>query len=237
MLSPRLRKLCSPISVLLCVCILLTSLPGSTYRPRRRYTPSVAERAQPVQGVLDSQGDSSLPVPTPPLEPDQPTVAKPAPWSGSGAGVVMPVGLEAKLPPRPPGLASYPMQSPHSAPRVVMHQSGGAEVIMQAGWNLISLPEEPFDTDPAAVLASIEGSYARVYTYDACDFADPWKLYDPADPAASDLAAIDHTMGLWVEMTEGATLTVSGTRPEQTVVRLCRGWNVIGYPQAMALPV
>jgi RHS repeat-associated protein len=238
MLNPRVRKLCSPISLFLCLCILLTSLPGSTYRPRRRYTPSVAERAQPVQPIPDSQGDdASLPVPAPPLAPDQPPVAKPAPWSGSGAGVVMPVGLEAKLPPRPPGLASYPHQSPHSAPRVVMHQAGGAEVIMQAGWNLISLPEEPFDTDPAVVLASIEGSYARVYTYDACDFVDPWKLYDPGDPAASDLTAVDHTMGLWVEMTEGATLMVSGTRPEQTVVRLCRGWNVIGYPQVMALPV
>ena len=42
------------------------------------------------------------------------------------------------------------------------------------------------------MLAANGGAYAKVWAYDACDPADPWKLYDPNDPAASDLAAIDH---------------------------------------------
>jgi RHS repeat-associated protein len=44
-------------------------------------------------------------------------------------------------------------------------------------------------------------------------------------------------MGLWIEVTAPAWLNVMGTPPESTVVRLCRGWNLIGYPLAMALPV
>ncbi|MFN2222061.1 MAG: hypothetical protein ACK2UH_05885, partial [Candidatus Promineifilaceae bacterium] len=105
------------------------------------------------------------------------------------------------------------------------------------GWNLVSLPEEVADTTPAAVLASVSGSYDRVVAYDGCNAADPWKVYDPADAASSDLAAIDHTIGFWINMTTRATLEVDGAPPAATNIPLCTGWNLIGYPLDQALPV
>lgn len=219
MLGPRVRRLYGPISVFVCLCILLTSLPGSVFRPRRRYTP-YAGTTPPGQSGLPGQGNTLLPVML----------------SDAGMGPEVPT-YPYDPPPRPPGLAQLLPLPGQTAPRVMLHASQGALVAMEPGWHLVSLPEQPASTDPAVVLASIAGQYARVYTFDGCDAADPWKLYDPADPAASDLVAIDHTMGLWIEMTAPGTLEVEGTRPERTDIPLCRGWNLVGYPQAMALPL
>ncbi|MCP3936634.1 MAG: RHS repeat-associated core domain-containing protein, partial [Actinomycetia bacterium] len=103
------------------------------------------------------------------------------------------------------------------------------QVPLVPGWNLVSLPEEPGDSDPAAVLSAI-GGYAQVSAYDACDPSDPWKLYDPNDPMASDLAAIDHRIGLWIEATSAVDLPSDGTLPATTTFELCTGWNLIGFP-------
>ena len=63
---------------------------------------------------------------------------------------------------------------------------------------------------------------------------------DPADPANllsfqagagnNTLAELDHTMGFWIHMTEGAFLTPAGTLPTTTEIPLSTGWNLIGWP-------
>jgi len=122
---------------------------------------------------------------------------------------------------RPPGLLSI---------------MPAASVPLSTGWNLISIPEELADTDPAAVLGSIYGSYSQVYAYDACDSADPWKLYDPAS-STNDLTSIDPTKGFWIEMTAPGVLIVDGTLPVNPSIQLCAGWNLVGYPRDTPLPV
>ncbi|MCP3998104.1 MAG: RHS repeat protein, partial [bacterium] len=67
---------------------------------------------------------------------------------------------------------------------------------------------------------------------DACDLTDPWKVYDPADPAASDLTAVDHEIGMWVSATAADVLPSDGTLPATTTIELCEGWNLIGFPTA-----
>ncbi|MCP4059253.1 MAG: hypothetical protein GY738_18515, partial [Pseudoalteromonas sp.] len=80
------------------------------------------------------------------------------------------------------------------------------------------------------VLAAIAGDLYKAEAFDACDLADPWKYYDPAEPAASSLTAIDHTMGLWVKATAATLLPLAGTLPATTTIELCEGWNLIGFP-------
>ncbi|MCB0170919.1 MAG: Ig-like domain-containing protein, partial [Anaerolineae bacterium] len=112
-----------------------------------------------------------------------------------------------------------------------------ADNSLAPGWNLVSIPEQLPDSDPAAVLSSIAGSFNRVYTYDNCDAVDPWKLYDPADSAASDLTVVDHKIGFWIEMSAADNLSVAGIQPTSTSIQLCQGWNLIGYPLSVTLPV
>ncbi len=117
---------------------------------------------------------------------------------------------------------------------------------LNIGWNLVSIPEEPTDsdpatvddTDPAVVLSSVAGNYTQVYAYDGCDAADPWKIYDPAaGPADNDLTVIDHKIGFWIEMTSADTLDVTSIPPTDPAMQLCQGWNLIGYPMDRTLPV
>jgi RHS repeat-associated protein len=125
--------------------------------------------------------------------------------------------------------APQPIAAPATAP-------SPDQVALVAGWNLISLPKQPDSVDPAAVLASISGSYNIAHAYDACS-SDPWRTWNPADPAGSSLTSIDHRIGLWVRATAAATLAVSGTEPAETTIHLCQGWNLIGYPLAQPRPV
>ena len=98
------------------------------------------------------------------------------------------------------------------------------------GWNLVSLPSQPADPSPGAVFQAMSGSFTRLFSYDACDTADPWKVYDPADPAGSDLAAVDPRAGLWIEASGAAVLPAVGSAPAATTIHLCPGWNLIGFP-------
>jgi photosystem II stability/assembly factor-like uncharacterized protein len=118
---------------------------------------------------------------------------------------------------------------------------------LQQGWNLISLPLIPNDPDPAVALASIEDELSSAWAYDASRVGStahsaaqgsPWLSYDPdLPPSLNTLTAIDETMGIWLKMSEAATLTVTGEQPMSTEISIYEGWNSIGYPSSEARPV
>ncbi len=145
------------------------------------------------------------------------------------------VQTSSARPPTPPRLAGR--SQPEVAVQGLPPKATGSDVSLLTGFNLVSIPDEPSNTDPAIVLAGIASQLSAAFVYDACDAADPWKLYDPANPAASDLDAIDHTQGLWLDVTSPAVLPVTGTQPPTTQIQLCTGWNLIGYPLAQARAV
>ncbi|MCP3994429.1 MAG: hypothetical protein GY722_05105 [bacterium] len=145
-----------------------------------------------------------------------------------GADSVPPMPRGFSEPTRPPGIPGLP-QSLRAGPKSALDQ-----IPLVPGWNLLSIPEEPADPDPAVVLAPIAGAYNQVFAYDACDPADPWKLFDPTDPGASDLLALDHTMGWWIDATQAVDLPSDGTLPATTSWQLCTGWNLIGFPVGQA---
>ena len=100
-----------------------------------------------------------------------------------------------------------------------------AQIDLVEGWNLISLPLEQKDTIIDSVLAPIDGQYNSVWTYQA----NPgWLWYLPEFPFASNLWNMDAGMGYWVDMKEAVSLTIQGDDPLM-VVRLWKGWNLVGY--------
>lgn len=211
--------------------------PAARMHPPAHFTPGpafhdpLAEAGsalfRPVPVAVPGPGTGSMAA-----EPE-PTVTPIAPafWSAARASLVPPemgppdheiLHLAPDRAKRPPGLTSLLPALSLSLP---------------AGWSLISIPEEIPATDPATVLSSIQGQFDLVLAYDACDLADPWKLYDPTAPVASDLTVIDHRIGFWIHMLTADTLTVSGSVPASTDIQICTGWNLIGYPLDRAFPV
>ena len=92
------------------------------------------------------------------------------------------------------------------------------------GWNLISLPLQPSNTAITNVLGSISGKYTSTWAYQN----DSWKVFDSANPGLSDLSILETGWGYWLDMTEAATLSVTGTEPSKTI-NLITGWNLVGY--------
>lgn len=143
---------------------------------------------------------------------------------GAAATVPSPV-LQPQEPPTPPGTSMG--ASLAAAGRVLTGFAEAPGIV--PGWNLISLPKQPADPAPGSAFASLAGHFTRIFAYDACDTADPWRLYDPANPGGSDLT-VDVESGLWIESTATASLPDEGSISSVTTIHLCPGWNLIGFP-------
>ena len=102
------------------------------------------------------------------------------------------------------------------------------------GWNFVSFNIEVADTSLVSILSDIDGSYDRVMHYSASP--DEWLTYVPGRPERyNTLQTWDHTMGMWVRVTEDITLSVEGYRPIYTDITLYPGWNMVGFPSGMAM--
>jgi len=116
----------------------------------------------------------------------------------------------------------------------VVFLGNGYNIYLHEGWNLISVPYEPYDmssTNILEVLKPIEGKWNVVKWYDANDASDPWKTYR-LGASTNDLSHINHTMGFWLKATEPCTLVAMGEKQEvpSTDIHLYTGWNLVGYP-------
>ena len=125
----------------------------------------------------------------------------------------------------------------------VSHEEVTVEVILeefifrcielQTGWNLISMPVVPEDTDIETVLADIMENVAIVWEYDAG--TGEWKWYVPGQ-VQSTLTTMQDGSGYWVRMNAADTLCVVGQEvlepPQYPVVE---GWNLIGFTSTTAM--
>ncbi|MCG2768870.1 MAG: hypothetical protein L6435_10900, partial [Anaerolineae bacterium] len=82
------------------------------------------------------------------------------------------------------------------------------EIILHEGWNLVGYPDTISRT-PSEAFAGISTYLACVWTYDASDVQDQWKLYVPdALPGVSDLTLMHPELGYWVEVNSDCAWTV-----------------------------
>jgi hypothetical protein len=113
---------------------------------------------------------------------------------------------------------------------------------LASGWNYISVPLIPEDSDIEVVLSSIEGKYEDVWAYEAA--TETWRTYKPGAPpeyyAALALIGIEQLetivdgFGYMINMNEAAVL--SGTGLEQRVgpylpptYSVYPSWNLVGF--------
>jgi len=96
---------------------------------------------------------------------------------------------------------------------------------LASGWNLISFQVNPGETDPAVLLADIDGLYVSVYGHNGSE-------YTRFIPGALDntLAALIPNRGYWIRMTQPAQLVMEG--PVSTApVNVSAGTPMlIGFP-------
>jgi hypothetical protein len=105
-----------------------------------------------------------------------------------------------------------------------------ADVPLQEGWNLVSVPLIQNDTAIDEVLSSITGKWDYIMAYNSSS-PDPWKSNRTSrHPSLNNLLDLDHTMGFWINVTEAnVNLTVYGL-VNSSIIPLLAGWNLVGYP-------
>ncbi len=129
---------------------------------------------------------------------------------------------------------AYPEPIMNKSKTVTIILYNGTFLELGRGWNLISLPRIQSNTNLQTVLQSIEGQFDAVQWYNVTDSNDPWKHHHILKPSnLNDLDKINHTMGLWIHITDpgGTTLVVFGDVLTSTQnITLYPGWNLVGYP-------
>jgi hypothetical protein len=123
-------------------------------------------------------------------------------------------------------------------------------VLLTGGWNLISLPIMPFDTDIADVLAPMNRSdqLKSVWYFDQCEDPTPdlgkWHVYD-ATTGTGDLNTLEAGKAYWFLMLSPGdagydasafpvSLWVFGTEAPMppdlpSSFDVCKGWNMVGF--------
>ncbi|MCK4457462.1 MAG: exo-alpha-sialidase [Thermoplasmata archaeon] len=92
--------------------------------------------------------------------------------------------------------------------------------------NLISIPLVQSNESMQEVLQTVK--YDKAWYYDS--FSQEWKWYMAFKDYRRGLWNIDHTMGVWVNVTHDSNLTVAGIVPTQTTIHLHEGWNLVSFP-------
>ena|GEM_PF-555912 len=123
----------------------------------------------------------------------------------------------------------------------VFTTSASYSIALTTGWNLISLPVVPTNTNIGTVLgASLDDAtkIETVWEYDPIDGI--WRVYHPGSVGTSDplFSTMTAGEGYWINYLSGTTGTIAGTGnlfqagnstpPQKT---LAAGWNLIGYYQ------
>ncbi|MHA2407781.1 MAG: hypothetical protein ACXACA_05380, partial [Candidatus Ranarchaeia archaeon] len=106
--------------------------------------------------------------------------------------------------------------------------------ILEPGWNLISLSKKQVNTNVNDVFESLDGQYDAIRRYDSYDSTDPWKHHHILKPPElNDLEDVNHTMGLWIHITNPSKTKFydygEAFQVNQSIL-LYSGWNLVGYP-------
>lgn len=105
-------------------------------------------------------------------------------------------------------------------------QVGKFTVSLKSGPNLVSIPLVQLNMNLQTVLQTL--SYDNAWSYDPIN--REWKSFMKSKPYAQSLGYVNHTTGIWVNVTQDSNLTIAGVVPTSTTINLHAGWNLVGFP-------
>ena len=153
---------------------------------------------------------------------------------GGGNGNPSPANTPTPTPMTTPTPTPTPMLTPTPTPAPTTTPAVTIDILLDKGWNLFSFNVTPANSNVEAVLASIDGQYRFVETFDSVTLS-----FDPGlSSEENDLRALDPYHGYWIKMEEGSTLSITGTPVAATApLPLQEGWNLVSYLADGSLPV
>ena len=125
--------------------------------------------------------------------------------------------------------------SPGCNTTVTITAFASCNVSLGVGWNLMSLPLIPMDTDIEDVLAPIDANVVSVWYYDC----GSWYVYKNGT-SFDTLETMDYCASYWVCMNASATLQVTGWEyecPPAVPPKCCyhECWNMVGFKSCVTM--
>jgi hypothetical protein len=99
-------------------------------------------------------------------------------------------------------------------------------VNLTGGWNFISPPVQPSDTNIGSLLSPILNKVASVWGWDSQN--QHWLKFLPEGGQQNTLSTIESGKGYWIFVHEPVSFTMTG-QGSVTTLPLAEGWNLIGY--------
>jgi hypothetical protein len=106
------------------------------------------------------------------------------------------------------------------------NQAGKFTRPLSIGMNLVSIPLIQSGRNVDAVLRTV--TFDKAWTFDSSN--QEWMAFARSKPYLGDLGNVNHTIGLWVEVTGASNLTIAGIVPSTSEMNLEVGWNLVGFP-------
>ncbi|MCK4455832.1 MAG: hypothetical protein KAU99_05740, partial [Thermoplasmata archaeon] len=97
---------------------------------------------------------------------------------------------------------------------------------LSKGPSLVSIPLIQTNESIETVLQTVQ--YDMAWFYDSS--SQEWEWHMTSKGYRRGLWSMNHTMGIWVNVTSNCNLTVAGAVPTNTSIRLHSGWNLVGFP-------
>jgi parallel beta-helix repeat protein len=105
-------------------------------------------------------------------------------------------------------------------------QLGKFTISLGNGPNLVSIPLVQSNETIQTVLQTL--SFDNAWSFDPTN--QEWKFVMKSKPYDGTLEYANHTMAIWVNVTEDSNLTIAGVVPTATTINLHAGWNLVGFP-------
>ncbi|MCK4457463.1 MAG: exo-alpha-sialidase [Thermoplasmata archaeon] len=106
------------------------------------------------------------------------------------------------------------------------NQAGKFTRALSLGPNLVSIPLIQSNESIETALQTVR--YDKAWSYDS--LSGKWRWHMGFKSYKGGLWSVNHTLGIWVNVTSDSNLTVAGMVPAQTTIHLMGGWNLVGFP-------
>ncbi len=110
---------------------------------------------------------------------------------------------------------------------------GTAQLDLEPGWNLVSLPLQPLDASVAGIFSSANLVDGRGRNGETVHSGPVWGWNGTNYVELDELSAF---RGAWVYAETAASLEIRGTPVAAAAIPLARGWNLVGPPATMNAP-
>lgn len=107
-----------------------------------------------------------------------------------------------------------------------LNQAGKFTRSLSEGPSLVSIPLIQSNDSIETVLQTVR--WDKAWSYNSS--IQKWKWHMKFKPYSGELARVNLSMGLWINVTEQSNLTVAGIVPSTIAIHLRGGWNLVGFP-------